>query len=272
MKSFVLLTALTLGMAGTALAETPVQADQAQMTQTDASTVQNASEMTPVAERVTVTRTRSNAPLKGDAAWWIAGAAGAAVPLVLFALPALFLGAFGPFAPVAFLAAIVVAALTTGLGGAVAWAIQAIFSDLKSGFLVPILGSAATGLAITMIGGTLATLVIAGGVGLAWLVSGAGNIWDTIRPDNIRNIFNSRQGPIVAGATTLGALTWAVSVVVGSIAGPLVGAYLYRANGEPKYVEEAVTVNQNNRDYYRGNTYDNRGTYVVPNDAQPLPQ
>lgn len=274
MKSFVLLTALTLGMTGTALAETPVQAGHNQVTQTEASTVQNANvEMTPVAhERVTVTRTRSNAPLKGDTAWWIAGIAGAAVPLVLFALPALFLGVFGPFAPIAFLAAVVVAALTTGLGGAVAWAIQAIFSDLKSGFLVPILGSAATGLAITFVGGTLATLVIAGGVGLAWLVSGAGNIWNTVRPDNIRNIFNSRQGPIMAGATTLGALTWAVSVVVGSIAGPLVGAYLYRANGEPKYVEESVTVNSNNRDYYRGNTYDNRNTYVVPNDAQPLPQ
>jgi len=274
MRSFLLLTAVTLGLGSTAaLAETPVQAEK-QVVQAESATVQNANlEVTPVAnERVTVQRTRSNAPLKGDAAWFVAGAAGALVPLALFAVPALFLGVFGPFAPLAFLGAIAIAALTTGIGGAVAWAIQAVLSDMRSGFLMPILGSALTGLGITFLGGSLATLVIAAGVGIAWLVSGSRNLFEVIRPDNIRNIFSRKEGPIIAGASTLGALTWAASVVAASIVGPLVGAYLYRANGEPKYTEEAVSVDTENRDYYRGNTDYDRNTYTVPGDVQPLPQ
>jgi len=287
MKSFVLLAALTLGLSTNAVADTAVPADSNEVTQAQAPGGTNVNaELTPVQEeRVTVTRSRSDAPLSGNSAWWVAGIVGAAVPLLLFALPALFLGVFGPFAPFAFLAAAVVATLATGLGGAVAWTIQAIFSDLKSGFMVPILGSAATGLAITFIGGTLATLVIASGVALAWVMSGAGSLgslWETVRPDNINNVISRPEGPIVAAASTLGALTWAVTVVVGSIAGPLVGAYLYRANGEPKYVEEAVTVQQESRDMAPSRQPMQQpiqepqplppGTYTVPDEPQLLPE
>jgi len=284
MRAVILLTAVVLGLgnASNALADTSVARPEAQLAvqqvdnqTSNSNTVTNAQadgkEVAVQKVRHETTHRRGFAPLRGEMAWFLAGAAGALLPLVLFALPALWLAWFGPFAPLAFLVAIGVGTVATGIGGAVAWLVSAIFSDMKSGFLVPILASAAVGLGATFISGVLAAGIIWAGIGVSWLLSGARNIWDVIFNPNLRNPLGSVPSAIMVGAVGLGFLTWGAGVLAASVLGPMTAAYLYRANGTPKYTETAVTVDRpadDYRGYDRDPGYDR--DYGYP-DAEPLP-
>jgi len=269
MRSVLMLSAFVMGLgsASAAFADvTPAvdRPDQSVAVDTNTQAATNAVEndIQPVAtERVDVRGHRSSAPLRGEAAWFIAGAAGALVPLVLFALPALWLAWFGPFAPIAFLVAIGVGTVATGLGGAAAWAISALFSDMKSGFLMPILASAAVGLGATFVSGLAAAFVIWAGVGISWLASGARNWVDAVRP-NWRNPFGTVQGVVMLTAVSLGFLIWGGGVLTAAIGGPMVAAFMYRAAGTPKYVEDRITVENRDGTYNSyGHTNTNDGTY-----------
>lgn len=175
---------------------------------------------------------RAAYPLGGGSGWVVAGAVGMLVPLVLFALPALFLPWFGPFAPVAFLFAMVVATVTTGAGGAVAWGVAAVFSNLRSGFVVPVLTSAVVGLSAAFVGGVLATMVLVTGFAVAWSIK-PDRAFDA-PPDNARDAWRDARVPTVFAASAVAFVIWGTSALVASVAGPMMAAIIYQREGTPK--------------------------------------
>lgn len=175
---------------------------------------------------------------RGGFPWLLSGAAGALIPLSLFAIPALVLAAFGPFAPLAFVAAIGVAALTTAAGGALAWGVSAVFSNLKSGFFLPIFYSTLTGMGLTFLSGTAAALIVWSGVAAAYLLGGARNLTQATMP-NFRNPFGSIQSASLVVSSAIATVVWGLGIIGASVAGPMVAAFTYRARGEPKRVTQA---------------------------------
>lgn len=171
-------------------------------------------------------------PLSGPNAWLVAGAIGVLVPLLLFAVPALVFAWFGPFAPVAFLVGLVMATLTTAAGGALAWAVSSIFSNVNSGFFLPVTASALVGLGATLVGGVMATGVILAGLGVAWAVGPAPNY--SLRVEDWSGAWNTRAAPVLFGASALAFLVWGAGVMVATVGGPMTAAYLYRENGTLK--------------------------------------
>lgn len=170
-----------------------------------------------------------------DLPWLMAGATGALVPLAMFALPALSVVWLGPFAPVAFLVAIAVGSVATAAGGALAWAVSAIFSNLKSGFFLPILYSGMTGMAATLLGGMAAALIMWTGIGVAYLAGGARDIYQATAPDPTKPLGSVRNIALLTSAV-IATVVWGGSVVAGSVGGPMIAALTYRLRGEPKRV------------------------------------
>lgn len=267
MRSVMMIAALMVGLGGASVAyadetravNAVVSADDTAKDTglTPASSVERKHDIVPAQERTAPRGHRASYPLRGEVGWLIAGAAGALVPLALFAVPALVFAWFGPFAPVAFLVAIGVATVTTAIGGALAWAISALFSDMKSGFLLPILTSGLVGLGATFISGGLATVIIFGGMALSWLLTGGNvrTIGQLVYPDlSVNNPFDYRNptGLTMIAASALAFLVWGGGVLTAAIGGPMTAAFMYRAAGTPKDAEIAVPVEnrQSTTDYY----------------------
>ncbi len=171
----------------------------------------------------------SSKPLSGTLGWVIAGLAGALVPLVFFALPFVwfaFVPGAGPFV-------LVFACLWAGLmglgGGAVAWTLLALLSPTRSGWLIPILVSGAITLGVALVAGLIAALILFATWGVAsffgvWWLPGPRPPWSS----SSRNNGYSYAGyPVYWAGTALAFFVWAVGAIGASIAGPMVGAYLY---------------------------------------------
>jgi hypothetical protein len=157
---------------------------------------------------------------------------GALVPLVFFALPAVWFAWFGPFAPFAFLFAMVVATVTTGLGGLLVWAVCTAYSDVQSGLVVPVLASALVGLAATFLGGVVATGVLVVGLTMAWMATPDPNAG--LAPNRWKTDWNGPHAPIALGATVLAFGIWTTAVLIAAIGGPMTAAYLYQEQGTLK--------------------------------------
>ncbi len=209
----------------------PVPAAHAQTTRSPEARVKAPqAELVPVAVSATPLRVKAaTRPLTGNNAWIVPGMVGVLVPLLLFALPVLMFAWFGPFAPVAFLVALVVAAVTTAAGGALAVLLSSLFTNVSSGFVLPIVASTAVGVAATLIGGVLATLVIVSGLAVAWFAGARPEV--SSNPSTWRNALNSRTAPWFFGFGAAAFLVWGTSVLVAAIGGPMMAAYLYQQNG-----------------------------------------
>jgi len=227
---------LVLGMgAGASAQEAPVR-DSEQEETTKAPVLQAAGgEVTPVlftANRTPATQGLAF-PLTGRNAWLVAGALGALVPLIFFALPVLMFAWFGPFAPLAFLVALVFGTLATALGGVVAWAVSYFFTDVRSGIVMPVAAAAVTGFISILVGGVIASLEILAGLGLIWLAGGpspSSNLWNPATYSS-GSFLNPTNSFIFAATGAVAFVVWATAVVVASIAGPVVAAQVYRAEG-----------------------------------------
>lgn len=172
------------------------------------------------------TSTAQQPPVGGSSAWLLAGLVGAIIPLFLFALPVLLFAWFGPFAPVAFLVGLVVAAVTTAAGGAVACAMFALFSNVRNGFVIPIVASALFGVTATFLGAALATVIIAGGLILSWFVSPYPDFRASAA--SWRNHWTAQNTPFLFGAGFLAFAVWGTAVLTAAFGGPLTAAYLFQ--------------------------------------------
>lgn len=173
----------------------------------------------------------SAAPLKGQVAWLVAGGTGALIPLALFVLPTFWFALWGPFAPIGFVVAVFWAGVTTAAGGALAWLLQAALSDMRSGWLLPVTLSGAVGLGGTFLAGLVAAVLLWSGYGASVVLSGPRcNPWYY----SSRNCYAGwgPLGPAVFwSAVAVAFAVWLGGALAASVAGPLLGAYLYRRLG-----------------------------------------
>ncbi len=209
----------------------PVPAAQAQPARGPAAQVKApVAELVPVAVSAMQLRVKAaTRPLTGNNAWIVPGMVGVLVPLLLFALPVLMFAWFGPFAPVAFLVALVVAGVTTAAGGGLAVVLSSVLTNVSSGFVLPVVASTAVGVVATLVGGVLATCVLGSGLALAWFAGARPEVGAS--PDTWRNTLNSRTAPWFFGFGAAAFLVWGTSVLVAAIGGPMMAAYLYHQNG-----------------------------------------
>mgnify|MGYP000148819119 CR=1 FL=1 len=170
------------------------------------------------------------APLRGDMAWLLAGGAGALFSLLFFTVPVLF---FAPgiafFAPL--FVAVIWALVVMGAAGVLVWFIQAYFSDMRSGILIPVLVSAGLGALITLCAGLVATLLYWTGALFNFTLYGYGYGWNPVDPNNY---YYSRSRPFGFVAWIFSGLAWTVwvvGVIAAAIVAPLVGAWVYRRFG-----------------------------------------
>jgi hypothetical protein len=168
---------------------------------------------------------KSSKPLTGDVAWVVSGLVGAMVPLLLFALPFIWFAwvpGVGPFV-------MVVAAVWAGLmglgGGAVAWLMMTFLSPERSGFLLPVVVSGALTAGIALVAGVLSACILIAG----WMTASFFGGWFLPGPNPPWAV--GSYGPLGYGmwwgASLFAFMVWTVGAITASIAGPLVGAYLY---------------------------------------------
>jgi len=165
--------------------------------------------------------------LKGDLAWLVAGGLGALVPLVLFALPFIWGPLGGPFYAPFFVVALIWGTLMVTAGGATAWLISALFSDMQSGFLIPVAAAAVVGLVGILVSG-LAALVLF----LPFYIAGSFYSRDVFYSPYYAQRYY--YNPFAGAGTVLAFAVWAVGITATSIAGPVLAAWLYRRLGVPR--------------------------------------
>lgn len=166
--------------------------------------------------------------LSGDAAWLVAGGAGALFTLVLFAIPVLFFGFAIPF-----LGPLVLAVLWGGIVGAgaggIAWLIQQLWSEMRSGFLLPVIVSGATVAGITLIAGVLSTLVWWMGAVVGFILYPYG--WNPFTPGFYYSRLGGPSGAVNWGFSGAAFVVWAAGVLTATVVGPLLGAWVFRQQG-----------------------------------------
>lgn len=158
----------------------------------------------------------SSRPLAGTLGWVLAGLAGAVVPLLLFALPAVvFAWWWGPGTPFWFMVSVFWGTLVVAAGSALTWVLLASLSAKRSGWLIPVAVGAAVGGSITAVGAIVAAMLVWMGWASWWFFSFAFPLpgylgWGSLAP-----------------FYALAFAVWACAVVGASIGGPLLAAYLY---------------------------------------------
>lgn len=172
-------------------------------------------------------------PLSGDLACVVAGAAGAAFALVVFTLPVLWLAWAGIWFAGPLFAAVAWAFLAVGAGGAVAWLVLALWSEVRSGIVLPTLVAAGLGAGITAVAGIAA--LVAWWSAFAFMAVWYGPPWNPLNPWEWGRGGQSRwewrsYAWLGAGAF----LVWTTGVVAAAVAGPTAAAFVYRKLGVPR--------------------------------------
>ena len=111
----------------------------------------------------------------------------------------------------------------------------ALLSPTRSGWLIPILVSGAITLGVALVAGLLAALILISTWAVAsffgvWWLPGPRPPWSSSR----NNGYYYAGYPVYWAGTALAFFVWAVGAIGASIAGPMVGAYLYDRLGRKK--------------------------------------
>jgi hypothetical protein len=170
-------------------------------------------------------------PMVGGTGVLLAGIAGSLVPLLLFALPLIWLPLIPGFGPFVLLGAALWAGLMGSVGGGVVWALLSLFSPSRSGFLIPVLVAGAVTLGLTLAAGLVAAVVLlAGFVGGTllggWYMFGLAPPWQSGKG-------TTNGGAAWWSAVAVAFIIWTSGAIVASIAGPLSAASSFQRGSIP---------------------------------------